>query len=142
MAKQYLGAGETNEQDSKKGQSGATRDQPETNSLRVRDYSCRPGVGIGLVHEAVCFPDSHHSHTFHGETVCLRLARLRREKLHSSPTPSSVTKTEHMGFSTSAYIPLHPILTLQPSLIIICCQLMVGRDLTKREKVGKADLHC
>lgn len=51
-------------------------------------------------------------HMFHGETVCPRLARLKRDKLQISITPSSVTNTEHLGLSTGGYFCLHLILTL------------------------------
>lgn len=79
-------------------------------------------------------------HMFHGETVCLRLARLGRDKLQSSITPSSVTQTEHLGFSTGCYFSLiSPLPQPHPYNLLL---LPAGRNLSTKGMAGKAGLGC
>lgn len=128
-----------------KGQSGSTRtrDQPETNHLRVRNYSQSRNRNWAGSWGSVLSRLPPLPHMFHGETVCLRLARLKRDKLQISITPSSVTNTEHLGLSTGGYFCLHLILTLPLCPYnLLSSQLTGGRDLTTKDMAVRADPHC
>lgn len=74
---------------------------------------------------------------------CLRLARLKRDKLQISITPSFVTNTEHLGLSTGGYFCLHLILTLPLCPYnLLSAQLTGGRNLTTKDMAVRADPYC
>lgn len=130
-----------------KGQSGSmrTRDQAETNHLRVRNYSQSRNRNweLGCSWGSVLSRLPPLPHMFHGETVCPRLARLKRDKLQISITPSSVTNTEHLGLSTGGYFCLHLILTLPLCPYnLLSAQFTGQRNLTTMDMAVRADPHC
>lgn len=104
--------------------------QPETNrkpTISELGIILRAGIGTGLAHVAVCFPDSHHSHTCSmgrlSAYAWLAYYTAKQHHLVICDSDGAPGVLHRMYFSLISPSPqLHPYNLLQ---------LMAGRNLTR-----------